>query len=71
MKPIQRVVWSEGMFLSPQHLQQLDAYHEELLQTRLSAASGHLWGIVWCELSREALGAVRRCGGDSWGSPDN
>jgi type VI secretion system protein ImpJ len=57
MKPIQRVVWSEGMFLSPQHLQQLDAYHEELLQTRLSAASGNLWGIVWCELSREALGA--------------
>jgi type VI secretion system protein ImpJ len=57
MKPIQRVVWSEGMFLSPQHLQQLDAYHEELLQTRLSAAGSNLWGVVWSELSREALGA--------------
>jgi type VI secretion system protein ImpJ len=56
MKPIQRVVWSEGMFLSPQHLQQLDAYHEELLQTRLSAAGTHQWGVVWSELSREAMG---------------
>ena len=26
MKTPQRVVWSEGMFMSPQHLQQQDAY---------------------------------------------
>ncbi len=56
MKPVQRVVWSEGMFLSPQHMQQLDAYHEDLLQTRLVTVGPYLWGVAWAELSREALG---------------
>ena len=26
-----RVVWSEGLLVSPQHLQQADLYHERLL----------------------------------------
>jgi type VI secretion system protein ImpJ len=57
VKPVQRVVWSEGMFLSPQHLQQLDAYHEELLQTRMVTIGPYHWGVVSADLSREALGA--------------
>lgn len=55
MKPLQRVVWSEGMFLVPQHFQQLDAYHEELLQTKLCAIDPHWWGVAVSELSPEAL----------------
>ena len=31
MKAPQRVVWSEGMLVSPQHFQQQDLYHEALL----------------------------------------
>ena len=34
MKIPQRVVWSEGMFMNPQHLQQADLYHESLLLGR-------------------------------------
>ncbi len=37
MKVPQRVIWSEGMFMSPQHLQQLDRYHEQYVASRLNA----------------------------------
>ena len=33
----QRVVWSEGLLIGPEHMQQLDAYHERLLARRLDA----------------------------------
>ena len=31
-------VWTEGLFVSPQHFQQSDRYHEALLQSRLQTA---------------------------------
>ncbi|RYZ41843.1 MAG: type VI secretion system baseplate subunit TssK, partial [Myxococcaceae bacterium] len=46
MKSPQRVVWSEGMFMSPHHLQQLDIYHEALLDTRLGSLEPYPWGVV-------------------------
>ena len=55
MRPPQRVVWSEGMLISPQHLQQQDRYHEALLSERLRAYSPHAWGVV--ELVLEEAGA--------------
>jgi len=57
MKTPQRVVWSEGMFMSPQHMQQLDLYHEQLLGQRLGALSPHAWGAVSLEISQSALAA--------------
>ena len=30
-------VWTEGLFMTPQHLQQADTYHESLLQSRMHA----------------------------------
>jgi len=57
MKAHQRVVWSEGMFMSPQHLQQQDAYHEALLEARIAALSPHHWGVVSMELDTAALSA--------------
>src|ERR1700687_2348353 len=57
MKALQRVVWSEGMFMSPQHLQQQDAYHEALLDARLRAFSTWNWGIAALERDTEALSA--------------
>lgn len=61
MRVPQRVIWSEGMFMSPQHLQQLDRYHEGLLEARLSALSAYDWGVVSLEIDERALvaGQVR------------
>jgi type VI secretion system protein ImpJ len=52
-----RVVWSEGLLVSPQHLQQADLYHERLLDRRLAALAPQTWGILSLELDLGALGA--------------
>ncbi|MBM7115297.1 type VI secretion system baseplate subunit TssK [Archangium primigenium] len=57
MKPPQRVVWSEGMFMSPHHLQQQDLYHENVLEARLGALLPHPWGVAEQEFDMEALRA--------------
>lgn len=61
MKVPQRVIWSEGMFMSPQHLQQLDRYHEGYVGARLSTLFPYDWGVVAVELDERALvaGQVR------------
>lgn len=57
MKTLQRVVWTEGMFMTPQHLQQQDTYHETLLDTRMAAVTPYAWGVVAVEIDTEALQA--------------
>lgn len=57
MKTPQRLVWSEGMFLSPQHLQALDRYHEQRLEGRIEVLSPFAWGVLQLDLDRAALGA--------------
>jgi type VI secretion system protein ImpJ len=59
MKNPQRVVWTEGMFMAPQHLQQLDIYHEALLDRRVRAVSPYGWGVTNVELDPAALSAGR------------
>jgi type VI secretion system protein ImpJ len=49
MSQLSRVVWAEGMLMAPQHFQRQDAYHEALLDARVSALTPHAWGV--CELS--------------------
>mgnify|MGYP003428964023 FL=1 len=51
----QRVVWSEGLLIGPQHLQQLDLYHERLLGMRLEAMDLLHWGLVSIEVDSQAL----------------
>ena len=41
MKP----VWKEGVFVTPQHLQLSDEYHEVLLEQRLRSMTPHCWGV--------------------------
>ncbi len=53
----QRVVWSEGMLMSPQHLQQQDAFHESHLAARLDAVSPWDFGVVAMAVSDKALAA--------------
>jgi type VI secretion system protein ImpJ len=55
MRQLQRVLWSKGVLLNPQHLQLQDRYLEELLAFRLDALSFRPWGFSTLELDREAL----------------
>jgi type VI secretion system protein ImpJ len=57
MRAPQRVVWSEGLLVSPQHFQQQDLYHERLLDERIAALAPYRWGVVVAELDAGALGA--------------
>ena len=44
-KNLNRVVWSEGMLMCPQHLQQQDLFYEASVGARLASALPHTWGI--------------------------
>jgi len=57
VSPPQRVLWSEGLFMTPQHLQQQDLYHEAMLEARVAALSPYTWGIASIEVDAEALAA--------------
>jgi type VI secretion system protein ImpJ len=59
MKNPQRVVWTEGMFMAPQHMQQLDIYHEALLDRRVRAVAPYGWGVMEAEVDLGALAAGR------------
>lgn len=50
-----KIVWSEGMFLRPQHFQQNDRYLEALIQNRCSPMRPYSWGIEELEINPEAL----------------
>lgn len=41
-----KVVWSEGMFLSPQHFQQQERYLERYIDSRCNALAPSPWGLV-------------------------
>jgi type VI secretion system protein ImpJ len=61
MKAPMKVVWSEGLLMSPQHLQQLDLYHERNVKSRLDGLEPLNWGVASVEIDRRALetGQVR------------
>jgi type VI secretion system protein ImpJ len=50
-----RVIWSEGLFLRPHHFQQLDRYHEHLLQRRIDCSLSYGFGFTELRLDRELL----------------
>ncbi|SFN88436.1 type VI secretion system protein ImpJ [Nitrosospira briensis] len=56
-----KVVWSEGLFLQPQHFQQHDRYLERLVEGRAAPLLGYSWGFHSMELNRtaSALGKVQ------------
>src|SRR5436190_6438885 len=62
-----RVIWSEGLFLQPQHLQQQERYFERYIETRCHALAPNSWGFTEIEFERDLLGigkvAVRRAAG--------
>ncbi|MEH3148521.1 MAG: type VI secretion system baseplate subunit TssK [Methylobacterium frigidaeris] len=62
-----KVVWSEGMFLRPQHFQQQDRYAERLVRQRAEGLTPFPWGLRHLSLNRALLDlgklSLERCGG--------
>ena len=48
-------IWTEGLFMTPQHLQQSDSYHEALLQARMHAVMAYDWGLCSVAFDERAL----------------
>jgi type VI secretion system protein ImpJ len=51
-----KTIWSEGMFLRPQHFQQHDRYLEALIEDRCSPLRPYAWGARELEIGQDALG---------------
>jgi len=62
-----RIVWSEGLFLRPQHFQQQERYLEDFIQGRVGTMRPDAWGLVQLEIERDLLAigklALRRARG--------
>ena len=46
MSRFSKVVWKEGLFLKPHHLQQSDRYLEKLVASRTAPMAPFSWGMV-------------------------
>src|SRR5262245_59385776 len=55
MSVYSKVVWSEGLFLRPQHFQQQDRYFERYVETRCQALVPHSWGFTELDVERDLL----------------
>jgi len=55
MTQLQKVLWTKGVLLNPQHLQAQDRYLESLLEFRLNALFFCPWGFSRLAVDREAL----------------
>ncbi len=67
MKFLSRVVWSEGMHLSPQHFQMQSRYFEDTLWFLIASLRNHPWGLMSLTLDTDAvrngLAVVRHASG--------
>jgi len=59
MSWISRIVWTEGMFLRPQHFQQQERFLEHLIQGRCADLTPFGWGYTHLKLDRQALALGR------------
>ncbi|MBI3186652.1 MAG: type VI secretion system baseplate subunit TssK [Gammaproteobacteria bacterium] len=50
-----KVVWSEGMFLNPQHFQQQERYFERYIEGKCSAFGAYGWGLHHFEVDQQLL----------------
>jgi type VI secretion system protein ImpJ len=55
MKTRHRVVWTQGMFLTPQHFQTLEQYLEDVQHFRYTASQYANWGVTALDIDSEAL----------------
>jgi type VI secretion system protein ImpJ len=50
-----KVVWSEGLFLRPQHFQQQDRHFERYVESRCHALIPYSWGFTELEIEQDLL----------------
>ncbi len=50
-----KVIWTEGMFLQPQHFQQQDRFHAQQANARHGAAVAYGWGLLSLTIDSAAL----------------
>src|SRR5215204_5591816 len=50
-----KVVWSEGLFLRPQHFQQQDRHFERYVESRCHALIPYSWGFTARGIEQELL----------------
>ncbi|WP_271566349.1 type VI secretion system baseplate subunit TssK [Bradyrhizobium sp. CCBAU 11386] len=55
MSVASKPIWSEGMLVRPQHLQQYDRWVEQLVENRVGGLVGYGWGIRKCAFDRHLL----------------
>lgn len=55
MRQLQKVLWTKGVLLTPQHLQLQDRFVEDLLSFQLSALQSNPWGFSVLDIDREML----------------
>ncbi|OUS30181.1 type VI secretion system-associated protein [Gammaproteobacteria bacterium 45_16_T64] len=55
MSQSNKVVWSEGMFLRPQHFQQQDRYFERIVDARCNAVDNYGWGFQEISVDQDLL----------------
>lgn len=53
----QKLVWTEGLFVTQHHFQRLDRYHERLLADRMRLAEAYDWGVADLVIDERALAA--------------
>lgn len=62
-----KVIWLEGMVLSPQHLQQADLLTDAAINSKIQIESPFYFGLASLEIDRDALGTgflnLRNCSG--------
>ena len=62
-----RVIWSDGLFLQPQHFQQQERYFERFMEARCQGLVPHSWGFTEIEFEADLLSigkvALRRLAG--------
>lgn len=55
MSKYRKIVWNEGMLLTPHHFQQWDNYHEDLLHSRIGSIAPFCYGILDLKVNNEAI----------------
>jgi type VI secretion system protein ImpJ len=55
MSAFNKVLWTEGLFLRPQHFQQQSRFIERFLETRCASLRPHSWGCIELEIERDLL----------------
>ena len=55
MSKYRKIVWNEGMLLTPHHFQQWDNYYEELVNSRVRSVLPFEYGILDLQINREAI----------------